>query len=66
MKYHDFRIGKTKFTLWLDTKKHIWKVYFGDPFGNRDPDMTFTRAKGNAVFEFVKEFEKQHIQAIKE
>jgi len=62
MKYHDFRIGKIKFTLWLNTKKHIWKVYFGSDVGGRSPDMTFTRAKGNAVFEFVKELEKREIQ----
>ena len=60
--YHDFRIGKNKFTLWLDTKRHVWKVFFGDSVTGRNPDLEFTQAKGDTVFEFVKELEKRDMQ----
>ena len=60
--YHTFRIGKLRFTLWLRTKNHVWQVYFANMI-KRDmaPNLEFSKAKGNAVFEFVKEFEKQYI-----
>lgn len=63
--YHNYRIGKIRVTLWLDTKTHKWSVIFGED-ANRDfkqPDMQFTEAKGKAVFEFVKELEEKQTQA---
>lgn len=58
--YHNYRIGKIRVTLWLDTKTHKWSVIFGDASArDKLPDMQFTKAKGKAVFDFVKKLEEK-------
>ncbi len=37
----------------LNTKRHVWQVYFG-PIGDI-PQLEFTKAKGEAVLEFLNE-----------
>ena len=51
--WKDYTLNGIKFTLVLNTKRHVWQVYFG--LINEGPSMEFTKAKGAAIIEFLKE-----------
>lgn len=62
--WKEFRFGKTKVVFILNTKRHVWEVYFNELiYGKNEPNMIFTKAKGNAVIEFIESLLKiQQIQ----
>lgn len=49
----DYTLNGVNFTLLLNTKRHVWQVYFGTL--SESPSMEFTKAKGEAIIEFLKE-----------
>lgn len=55
--YIDFTINETLVTFYLDTKRHIWRVYFGEidilTWHDTKPILEFTKAKGEAVIKFL-------------
>jgi len=65
--YQQFRFGKIKVTFRLDTKRHIWEVYFLDVIRQESkPTLEFSRKKGLAVLEFTQELEKSLIHVTPE
>lgn len=62
--WREHKLNGVEVTLRLDTKSHTWEVWFGSMHkdgnlaGWRDPDLRFTRAKGNAIIEFLQGLKK--------
>ena len=54
MNWKDYNLNGVKFTLVLNTKRHVWQVFF-DSLLNGKPDLEFTQAKGEAVVKFLEE-----------
>ena len=53
MNWKDYTLNGISFTLVLDTKRHVWQVYFGTL--SESPNIEFTQAKGDTVVEFLEE-----------
>ena len=53
LNWKDYTLNGIKFTLVLNTKRHVWQVYFG-PL-NEGPNIEFTNAKGEAIIKFLQE-----------
>ena len=53
LNWKDYTLNGIKFTLVLNTKRHVWQVFFGTL--NESPTIEFTQAKGDAVVEFLEE-----------
>ena len=58
--------GETMVTFWLDTKRHIWRVWFNDlsnPITEKyeNPDMEFTKAKGDSVIKFLEALKEKRV-----
>jgi len=51
--WKEYNLNGVKMTLYLNTKRHVWEVYLGDNIYNREPRMTITKAKGQAVIDFL-------------
>ena len=52
--WKEYTLNGMKFTFYLNTKRHVWEVYIGgEPISNRQPTLTFTKAKGEAVVKFL-------------
>jgi len=49
----EYDLHGVKVTIFLDTKKHQWKMCFGLVPSTQKPDMTLTMAKGEAVIQFL-------------
>ena len=57
LNWKSYTLNGVQFALVLDTKKHVWQVYFG--VSKENPDLEFTNAKGQAVVEFLEILEKE-------
>jgi len=51
--WKDYILNGINFTMLLNTKRHVWQVYFGTM--SEGPTIEFTKAKGEAIIEFLKE-----------
>ena len=49
--WKSYTLNGNNVTLVLDTKRHVWLVYFG--VSRENPDLEFTNAKGEAVIKFL-------------
>jgi hypothetical protein len=62
--YQEFRLNEVKATLILNTKRHVWQIWFNwDGKRGVEPDLEFTKAKGACVVKFLqklKEFERNN------
>ena len=57
LNWKSYTLNGIHFTLVLDTKRHVWQVYFG--VSRETPDKEFTNAKGEAIIEFLELLEKE-------
>ena len=53
LNWKDYTLNGVNFTLVLNTRKHVWQVFFGT--SREKPDMEFTNAKGEAIIKFLQE-----------
>ena len=56
--WKDYTLNGVNFTLLLNTKRHVWQVYFGRS-DVESPSIEFTKAKGEAVIKFLELLEEQ-------
>ena len=60
--YYVITLGNVKCTFRLDSKRHMWEVFFADLImRDTEPDLEFTQAKGGAIVKFLREFEKRYL-----
>ena len=57
LNWKSYTLNGNNVTLVLDTKRHVWLVYFG--VSRENPDKEFTNAKGKAIIEFLEILEKE-------
>ena len=57
LNWKSYTLNGTHFTLVLNTKKHVWQMYFG--VSRESPSKEFTNAKGKAIIEFLELLEKE-------
>ena len=55
--WKSYTLNGVHFTLVLDTKRHVWQVYFGG--SRKKPSKEFTNAKGESIIEFLEILEKE-------
>lgn len=62
--WKEFTINGVEVTLHLDTKNHVWEIWFGSQYNPADirhyrtPDLKFTKAKGACVVEFLQKLKE--------
>ena len=57
LNWKSYTLNGNNVTLMLDTKRHVWLVYFG--VSREKPDLEFTNAKGEAVIKFLEAVKKE-------
>lgn len=51
--YRQYRINSVRVTQDLDTKRHTWQFWIGTHDQSKEPDLEFSKAKGEAIIKFL-------------
>jgi len=55
--WKEYTLNGITITLHLDTKRHVWKIWFGSIY-DKEPDLEFTKAKGYTVIRFLEKLKE--------
>ena len=55
--WKEYTLNGITITLHLDTKRHVWKIWFGSIY-DKEPDLEFTKAKGACIVEFLEKLKE--------